>query len=356
MDTENEVVLDKPEVAEVADKPEPTLRETIENASKEVKENAEKEPRKPARVANREPKEAKQVDDKSVKEAVSAGKEQVKADVKPEVKSVAPPNSWTATAKAKWAELPPEIQAEVTKREQEAHREITRQDEERQMGKSVKDIVTPYMPMITAEGSTPQAAIKQLLNTAYLLRTASPQAKGQMILDMARQFGADLSQATQGQQQVDPQLRATQERLARLETERQNEIALREQQENTTLQTAIQEFASNPENAHYEQVKAHMASLLKGGMTKGANYSEHLADAYKQAVWAHSDIRSTLIESERNSVEAKLMADKKAKADAARKAAVSVTGHPGATAPANITNNNLGLREQLQAAYREHVN
>lgn len=351
MEIENEIIIEKPEVTEVADKPEPTLRETIENASKEVKENAEKEPRKPARVA----KEQKEVKPVTEKESAVA-QETAKTEQKPEIKSVSPPNSWAAQAKAKWAELPPEIQAEVTRREVETHKEITRQDEERQMGKSIKEVVTPYMPMITADGSTPQIAIKSLLNTAYLLRTANPQVKGRMILDMARQFGADLSQESQQQPKIDPQLQAIQSELAQLKNERQSEVSLREQQDNATIQSAISVFSSDPNHPHYEQVKAHMASLLKGGMTTGANYSEHLKDAYEQAVWAQRDIRSTLIDQQKADVEAKLMADKKAKAEAARKAAVSVTGHPGATAPANITNNNLGLREQLQAAYREHVN
>lgn len=343
-DEEQIIENDIPDVAEKEAPAEPlSLREEIENAAKEVKEKSEDKSEKT---------------DKSEK-SVRPQKEQSKVAspvTEKAATSVAPPNAWTAQSKAKWAALPPEIQAEVAKREAEIHQGMTKLDEERQFGKSTKEVITPYLPMITAEGSTPQKAIQSLLNTAYLLRTSTPQEKGRMLMDLARQYGADLSQVSQQQQKpIDPELQAIRQELGQLKSARQSEVSQREQHEQATIQSEIQTFAANPDHVHYESVKAHMASLLQGGLTKGNSPQEHLRDAYDQAVYAKPDIRSTLLEQKIAQTEANRVAEKKAKADAARRAGASITGNPGATAPGNIANNNLDLREQIKAAWKEHT-
>lgn len=243
-------MTDEVEEIEVEEKAEPlSLREEIESAAKEV---ADKDV--PA------PKEAK---------AEPVAKETKSIEPVAKSASVAPPNAWTAQSKAKWSELPQEIQAEVLKREQDVEKGMTKLDEDRNFGKSLKEIVTPYLPMITAEGGTPQKAVQALLDTAYRLRTSSPQAKGQLFMDMARQYGVDLSQISQQQQSpVNPQLQAIQSELEQLKFARQSELSQREQHEQATIQSEIQSFAANPENIHYEAVKAHMASLLQGGLDR----------------------------------------------------------------------------------------
>jgi hypothetical protein len=57
--------------------------------------------------------------------------------------------------------------------------------------------------LIQAEGGTPITAISDLLRTAALLRTGSPQQKQQMLLAIAQQFGVPLGMA-QGHMQGQP--------------------------------------------------------------------------------------------------------------------------------------------------------
>lgn len=323
------------EVAEREEKPEPVKQETKENKPVERDESGKFKSKE-----IREPKEAKDKLETPAKET----------PVK-EAPKIAPPHTWTPAAKAKWNELPPEIQAEVAKRESEVEKGFTKLDEERNVGKSFKEVVAPYMPMIQSENSTPIVAVQSLLNTAYKLRNSSPQEKGKLIMDLAKQFNADLSQVSQNQPQTDPQLQAIQSELAQLKAARQQEMTLREQQEQAVHKREIDAFASNPENVHYETVKAHMASLLKSGLTTGNSPQEHLKDAYNQAVWARPDIRSTLLEQQVAEKEAKRVAEAKEKADKARKASVSVSGSPGATAPSKANHEDRSLREELEANF-----
>lgn len=338
-----------------------SLREEIANAMEEVKTKDEpvKEVLPPetkiGEVKNEEANETEEKrsrdetgkfakKDTKQKEVIKENIGEVRSEQKTEIKA---PNSWSANAKTKWAEIPAELQAEINKRETEIHQGFTRMDEDRQFGKVLKDVVQPYMPIIQAEGGTPATAIQALLNSAYVLRTGTPQAKTQLFQQLAQQYGVDLAQISQGQVKTDPQLQAIQSELVQLKNDRQQEITVREQQQREALQSQIDAFAADPAHNHFEVVRPHMVALLKGGLAKD------LQDAYDQAVYARPDIRSTLLQSQSAELEANRIADAKAKADKARKASVSVRGGPGATAPTNSAVSNRSLREELEANFRE---
>lgn len=264
------------------------------------------------------------------------------------VKTINAPQSWGANVKAKWNELPHDIQAEIARREEEIHKGFTRLDEERNLGKQVKDVVTPYMPMLTSEGAHPVQAIQSLLNTAYILRTATPDKKAQLFAQLAQEYGVDMNQIPQAEYK-DPHLQAIEQRQAYLEQELQRERAFKAQQENHAIESEINAFASDPKHVHFETVKAHMAALLQNGLARD------LQDAYDQAVYARPDIRSTLLEQQRYETEAKRQAEIKQKAQAARAAAVSVTGAPGVAVP-NTSAPAENLRDELRRNFRAALN
>jgi hypothetical protein len=277
----NEEPLDQ--VDDLIETAEPSLRDQLESAVKEVSEKPE------TAEAKAEPAKSDKSRDDSGKfakkdEKAPATTSNAVAANEPVKSVITPPNTWTAAAKAKWADLPAEIQAEVAKRESEVEKGFTKLDEERSVGKTFKEVISPYLPMIQAEGGTPITAIQSLLNTAYQLRQGTPQTKGMLLLQLAQQYGADLS-VSQNQPQVDPRLQAIQQELAQLKNARQQELSAKEQQEQGALRTQIDTFAADPKNVHFETVKADMAALLQGGGAKD------LQEAYDKAVWAHPDIR-----------------------------------------------------------------
>lgn len=260
----------------------------------------------------------------------------------PQGQAVKPPDSWTAEAKAQFGALPAVIQKEVLRREHEMHQGMTRQDEERSFGKKIKEIVTPYMPTITAEGSTPEQAVAALLNMAHIMRFGTPQQKQQLLFDTARLYNVPLS-ALPAAQPANPEVETLKQRLDRIEQERQAQELQRRQQEDFSLQTEIEAFASAPGHEHYEAVKPTMASFLASGQ------AQTLQEAYDKAIWASPDIRSTLLAQE----EAKRLATQKLKTDAARRASVSVTGAPGPIQGINgAADPNRSLRDELRANLR----
>lgn len=313
--------------------PEVDLRTEIQNAVAKSKEDTVEPEDKPARKRAEDGKFAKE--DKIEEELVDVPLEPL----------VKPPAALSAEAKEKFNELPDWAKKEWVKREEETHKGFTRHDEDRQFGKSLKDVISPYMPIISAEGGTPLTAIQDLLNTAYILRTAPPQQKSQLFAKLANQFGVDLGQLPQPAN-INPDVQALQQQVQHLTGYINQAQNTQKQQEQAQIDGQINAFASDPKNVHFEAVKAHMAALLKEGL------AEDLQDAYDQAVYARPDIRSTLLQSLQQDTEAKQIAEKKAKAEAARKASGSVTGSPGVSVPVNGTVSDRSLRDDLRANLR----
>ena len=224
------------------------------------------------------------------------------------------PNTWTADAKAKFSTLEPWAQQEILKREQDISRGMSAHDQERTFGKSVKEVVSPYLPMIQAEGATPEQAIQSLLNTAYRLRTSSQAEKAQLISGLARQYGVDIgSFQQQDSQPVDPTISALQQEVYRLSSamtqQRQQDMSYQEQQ----AQQLVEQFAIDPTHSYFPQVRDQMGKLMNAGLAKD------LQDAYEQAILVNPEVRQKVISQRETDYHRKQIEDSKAKAESAKR-------------------------------------
>ncbi|RQS22416.1 hypothetical protein [Burkholderia sp. Bp8995] len=263
----------------------------------------------------------------------------------PESKSKAP-QSWNAAERAHWEKIPAEVQAVITRREEEAHRGITRLGQDAAFGQKLRDIISPYLPIIRAEGGDEAGAVKDLLQTAYVLRSANPEQKIQLFRQLAGQFGVDLSAAAQGVREVDPEVAALRQELTQVRGYLANTEQQQHQQVEASAQQMIDAFAADPKNEFYEEVKPLMGQLLVAGR------AQTMQDAYEQACWATASVRSTLMQRQQADAEAKRAAEAKARAGAKRHAGGSVSGAPAApvAATASAAASNLSLRDELRQA------
>jgi hypothetical protein len=333
----------------------PSIRDSLASALEESKAKAANDADGKKLVSFKAtPKEAKVKDDnaidkplktKTIKD-ITKDVSQVtgKETVLPEIKT---PQSFQGANAPAWKDLPRNMQEFLAKREEDYHRELTKQDEERTFGRSIKELASPYLPLIQAEGGDVTKAFQNFLNHAYILRTKSPQEKGLLILKLAQEFGADLrGAAQQGNVQVSPQLQQLQQEVQDLKKQREQEIALKKQQEDTALKSQVDAFSADPTHIYFETVKAEMAALLRGGIAKD------LQDAYDRAVHANPQTRSALLSQQKE--EEKQVADKKAKAEAAKRAGSSLRGGPGPSALKNGQIKQPDLRKALESAFAEH--
>lgn len=319
------VVEHEEPVVETAETVEPkSLRETLTEAVAEVKEKSSARDDK-----GKFSKKLELSEDKA-----EIGKKAV-SDKTTEVKEIPAPAAWKSETKQKWNTIPPDIQQEILRREEEVHKGFTRLDEERQLGKQIKETLTPYMATIRAEGGTPITAVAELLNTAHVLRTGDPMTKARAVQQVINQFGIDMRLVApqQGQPQ-NSEFTALQQKLAQIEHERQQEKQLQAQQQSAKVQSEIEAFAADPVNEFFPQVKAVMASMLRDG------HSTDLKEAYEAAVLANPTTRSLYLQ--RQATGTRRTEDVGAK----KRAAVSVTGS-SSKSNANADNPNRTLREEL---------
>ncbi|UJH75046.1 hypothetical protein L0U95_24215 (plasmid) [Burkholderia cenocepacia] len=281
-------------------------------------------------------------------DAAAAGDDSAAASAAAAESKSKPPQSWNAAERAHWEKIPAEVQAVITRREEEAHRGITKLGQDAAYGQKLRDVINPYLPIIRAEGGDEAGAVRDLLQTAYVLRTANPDQKVELFRQLAGQFGVDLSAAAQGVREVDPELAALRQEL----TQVRGYLASTEQQQHQQVEASAQQmidaFAADPKNEFYEQVKPLMGQLLVSGQ------AQTMQDAYDQACWATASVRSTLMQRQQADADAKRAAEVKTRADAKRRAGGSVSGAPTApvAATASTAAQNLSLRDELRANFR----
>ena len=343
------------EQAEIGQEEAPqSLRDQLSSALETVKESRNEEAKetseKPLKARQEDGKFAKQDKTEKAPKIAKTGKfadtpEVPAAPVDPEIPM---PKSYSKTVENAWKDIPKEIKAELNKREAEYHRELTKQDEERLTGKQFKDIVTPYMAQIRAEGGDPMFAVQNFFNMAHILRTGTPQQKAKLLMDTANQFGVNLNQAQQNQPRVDPVVGQLQQSVQQLQAQLQAQQQSVRQQQEGKLVELVNTFASDTANyPHFASVEAEMMALLQGGMFKDETPADRLKKVYDYAVHANPQTRSSLIESAARKAQEQRVADQKAKADAARKAGSSIRGKPGMLAAQGQTTSGT-LRDQLR--------
>ena len=254
-------------------------------------------------------------------EGVDAPKEP-EAQPKPSIRA---PQSLTTDRKAAWDKLPPEWQTEIDRLERAAKTKIEQTGAMANFGQAIISEVQPYEAMIRAEGGTPQTAIRDLLRTAYLLRTAPPTQKQALWLQVAQQYGIDVSGILQGQlPQVDPHVMALHRQVEQMQRERQQEMQQRTNAEQAQVSGTIEAFAADPKHEHFEDVRVQMGMLIESGAART------LDEAYEHACWANPTIRAKLIQSQHEEAEAKRKADERKAVEAKKAAGGSIRGAPAA--------------------------
>lgn len=241
-----------------------------------------------------------------------------------------PPTSLKGNVQAKWQSLDPDVRAEFHRREADFHNGLSAYKQMAEIGKIMDAEVRPYEAFIRSKNLNAPAVVRDLLNTAYTLNTGSPEAKMQVVLNIAKEYGIDLSNVQESAQQlaaaapqIDPVIAPLQEKLTAIEKrfeQQQQEAAQREYAE---LQRETNAFAQDSKNKFYELVKLDMAALIETGRADG------LQDAYDKAIWANPEARAQLL-AEQQAAERKAKAEKAA---AAKKAA-STNVAPRGTLPA----------------------
>lgn len=245
------------------------------------------------------------------------------------------PSSWSPTAKAVWADLPDSVKEAVAKREREIDQGLRQKAGELKRYEPLEEVIAPYRQKWTVNGVDEATAVKQLLAASDWLDKDPANA----IAYLARQYGVN----TGGQPQAQPHPQRAPAQMGQaseyqtLQAELAQIKAQLAQTQQAPLEAEIAAFQNDPAHLYFENVKADMALLLEGGR------AQTLKEAYDMACYMNPEIRPLLTKPQ--------PVQNTAKADQAKRAAVSVTGSP-ASQP-NVPKSNGTIEDDIRLAMAE---
>lgn len=206
------------------------------------------------------------------------------------------PASWTPQAREKWANIDPDIKAEIHRREGEANRLVQNGAQQRQFVDAFQQLMQPYEMFIRAENSNPLAAVDNMMRTAAQLRVGTPAAKVEIVAGIIKNFGIDLpalDAVLAGQQPQYTAQQAQQFRDPRVDQmlAQQHQQAQQHQHfETQSIQHGLQQFAQGHE--FYGDVAALMADLVEVQTRQGI--AVDLEKVYQRACQMHDGVSTIL--------------------------------------------------------------
>jgi hypothetical protein len=246
--------------------------------------------------------------------------------------TIAPPMSWSAEMKAKWAVLPADVQTYVAKRDKETHEAITRAGQQTKvLGQMVEAyeplgrLISAYRDDFARRGIPAVQGIAALLDAQRRL-DANPLGT---LVQIGLTYGIDLRPHLQAagaapqsrhiapSPQPSPSdnevVRSLHDRLGLHERWIVAQEQAREDAYDAEVRRTVQDFANG--RPHFDEVRPLMAALLDSGQ------ASDLAEAYDMAVNAKPDIRRHIQADQRKVEEERRIADARSKAEQARRSA-----------------------------------
>ena len=265
------------------------------------------------------------------------------------------PKSLRLELKEHWEKAPAELQQAFAQRDADYEKGISTYKQRDAEARAITEQFAPYEWILRNENTTPAQAIAPLLQTAALLRTGTPQQKSQAVAQMIQQFQIPLEQVAAyfgGEappQQPDSHYNQLAQQVQQLTAHiTQSQYEAQKTNENRAL-SVIQQFASDPANAHFEAVQDRMLSLLQAPQVLGdishMSEREKLQVAYDTAVRLDPQLAQSLYAQQQQSYAAQNQVQK------AKQAAVQVRGAPGAAISGAV--NQMDRRAVIANALRQ---
>jgi hypothetical protein len=256
------------------------------------------------------------------------------------------PANWKPAAREKWAQLPPEVQAEAVRVHHEVQKTLQETTQARRTAEALDATVRPYLPLIQAEGGDVMRAVGSLLQTAAALRTAPPAHKAQLVAQLIKTYGvpvdaldAALVGETSQANHAPPEYRDP--RVDQMLSALQAQKAAQAKAEQDRAAAEVESFKAEAE--FLDDVREDMADLIEVARRRGVALS--LKDAYSRAVAMNPDVAEALRQREA----AKAAQTANAATAKARAASSSVRSSPAA-APSKSDDSIRALLEAGLAA------
>lgn len=279
---------------------------------------------------------------------------EVKAEVKPETPAEgdAPkdegtaldtkaPSSWSPAVREKFNDLPEEVRNEIVRRERNIDSFMQQTAPQRQIADRFMRTVQPYAEHLQSLQVDPYEAIGSLLTLGQKLTTGDARTKAEVLGELFSNYGVDIETLNDvlidriKAPQQSPTEKALLQKLERIEQRIAQPASTSAQDPMVSVNTQIEEFASDPKNEFFADVKNDMALLLQSGKAKD------LKDAYEKACRMNDEVFK--------------VTQTRAQQQAARVNAGGVSLKSGTPKAAAKTTRDLSTRDMLSQAWDDMV-
>lgn len=252
------------------------------------------------------------------------------------------PKSWAKEQHDRWAKLDPVTQDYIEHREKQMLDGLTQYGDDAKFGKPIREVVSPYMPMITARGLDAPRAIQALLNAQHQL-DSNPKAG---LMSIAKSYGINLSELAQEigvQSTLDPTVKALQEEVAQLRSGFTARQQTEYNQNKAKTADEVNKFAADPKHIYFDECSEDIIAYINAGHT--------LEAAYDKAVYANPVTRAKELARIQTDSEANLRAKAKKEADAKRNGSRTNVNAKDTTRAPTVTRGNW--EDTLNDTYKD---
>lgn len=178
-----EAAIDKDE----ENNPEETPNEIPKSEESEVTETGKPDDTGEQKEQEDKPSESKKPEESSDTEE----QKPVEPSVPHETKA---PQSWSPAEREEWGKLPANVQAQITKRENETAKALAETGQARQMAQTFTGMLGQYQSMFKAQGVDPVQGTNSILQTAAMLQGGSPMQKAEVVAGLIKNYGVDVKE------------------------------------------------------------------------------------------------------------------------------------------------------------------
>lgn len=261
------------------------------------------------------------------------------------------PQSWKKDMEDTWKTMSKEAQEYVLQREEQMREGLSTNKNDADLGLAIRDVTAPIDHLLEQNNVDKKAMVQNLLNGHIQMMQAQPDQKREMLLNLAKSYGVELTQPTENDENVDPHVKQLQNELQQVKgmLNEQQRMAYEnsqytQKQEIDKINQQVSEFAENHE--YFDELSDEIALLVKAG--------KDLEQAYQIAFRNSEHFEKQL----RQETEEKLRKERKEKAEKAQQAtSVNVKSRDTGKAPTAPTGSmDDTLRETLRAIKKRESN
>lgn len=208
--------------------------------------------------------------------------------------AVEPPPGLSAEIKQQWATLPPQVQAEFAKREQDFHKGLQELKPAAETGQYAFKLFGPYQELYQQYGVNPWEHASNLLQSHAVLLFGRPEQKTYLLTELCKEAGIDPRSLATGAPQMLPEaFTQLQQEIGRLRGQLGNVTGQMSAAEATKLEAQVMRMMNDQENfPDFLEAGPVMVELLNQNPKLG------FEAAYKQAVLQHPVLRQKAIDRE----------------------------------------------------------